>query len=202
MKFKLIICLAISSLFIACAESDNLPKSEQPPAGGGGGGGGGTGGGGKAFDGVLERFQAEYVSPLSGRLRPGEYLAYRFEIWTNSLPKGTIQLFQCTDASCSLRAVKYKMECNFDLLTCRLVDGNGQDVRKGGIYKASSQEVGEIEVEGNCSRFTGGRFKTCAFITLVDPQLKQKGFNAQFLGADFVPNSGPRSEFKRFHLIQ
>lgn len=198
MNWKLVLAAAASMVLIACAPWDKAPNGDS--GNGGSGNGGGGQGLGAAFDGVMEKFQAEYVSPLSGRLRPGEYLAYRFEIWANTLSKGTIQLFECQDSSCSLRAPKYKMICNFNLLTCRLIDGNGQDVRRGGTYKADGNEVGEIQVEGNCGRFTNGTYKQCAYVTLVDPFLKKRGFNQRFLGADFVPENGKRTELKRFHI--
>ncbi len=197
-KLKLALALFLTTALVACGDTDQAPTDKTPGGKGDGAGDGKT----QAFDGVMQKFSAEYVSPLSGRLRPGVYLAYKFELWANSLDRGTIRLFECQDASCSLRAPKYKMTCRFDLLTCRILDGNGQDVKKSGLYKADASEVGDLQIEGNCSRFTGGTYRKCAYITLVDPMLKQRGFNQHFLGADFLLENGRATELKKFHLNQ
>lgn len=202
MKLRFALTLAITFLTLiltACGDPDNNPDTSpaKKPGGGGGGAGGGQG---QVFDGVLQVFNAEYVSPLSGRLRPGEYLAYKFEIWADTLGKGSIQLFECQNASCELRAIKYKLNCNFDFLTCQILDGNGQQVKRGGLYQADASEVGDLQIEGSCSRFTGGRYKQCAFITLIDPMLKRPGFNQTYLAADFLPEKGQRTPIKRFHV--
>lgn len=199
MKLRLTVTITILTLILAaCADHNNSAQNPADKKPGGAGGGGGQAQ--PTFDGILQAFSAEYVSPLSGRLRPGEYLAYKFEIWADTLGKGSIQLFECQNAGCDLRAIKYKINCNFDLLTCQILDGNGQQVKRGGLYQADADEVGDLQIEGSCSRFTGGRYKQCAFITLIDPMLKRRGFNQSYLAADFLPAKGQRTPIKRFHV--
>jgi hypothetical protein len=188
---KAFLVLLVMNLMVACSKNGgNTPSSGDnnpppPPAE-------------KSFEGKMQKFNVDFVN--GGSLQGGPYLAYRFEINSNVINKGDLNIYDCQNSNCSIKTLIYKMNCYFNLLTCAVTDGQGKSVKKGDEYKADAADVGEIQTAGNCRQFTGGAFQSCFYITLVDPKLKMSGYYDQHFAAEFIPKVGPTTELNIFHL--
>ncbi len=192
MKMKLLALFTVLPL-VACSGSGGGSESAKggnpPPAAPE-----------KAFDGKMQKFNVEFVSSMNGSLKGGPYLAYRFEINSNEINKGDLNIYDCQNSSCSSKYLIYKMSCNFPWLTCRVTDGSGNDLKKGGDYKADAADVGDIQSAGSCRQFTGGAYESCFYLTLVDPKLRTEGYYDQYFASEFVPNTGAKTDLSIFYL--
>lgn len=191
---KITLCLLFASLALnACSggggSSDAAKSGNPPPATPE-----------KPFDGKLKKFDVDFVTSMNGSLKGGPYLAYQFEINGNVVNKGIFNIYECQNSSCSAKSLMYKMDCNFEWLTCRVTDSRGNEVKKGAEYKADAADVGDIQTAGNCRQFTGGAYEKCYYLTLVDPKLRADGYYDQYFAAEFVPKAGAATELQIFHL--
>lgn len=163
----------------------------------------------ESFDGKLASFSVGFERPFSGSLANSNlfFLSYKFEVRSNVLGrKGVFNIFDCQDGQCSSKSLMYKLDCNFDLLTCKATDRLGREIKKGTpapngtSYQVDASDVGFLSVVSNCNRTWGGEHKICAFLTFVDPQLLPEGFFNKYVAAEFAPELGATVGPVIFHL--